>query len=171
MESDDGGWTVFQRRMDGSVNFYREWNDYQEGFGNLNYEHWLGLDKLHRLTAAGGCGLRVEVEGNSNNKGYAKYSSFQIANAASLYTLTVSGYSGTAGDYLAYQNGMKFTTKDRDNDAKNLNCAAYGSGAWWYRDCFLSNLNGVYGHTYMFWGKGNTYRPVKFSEMKLRCNH
>ena len=166
MESDDDGWTVFQRRMDGSVNFYREWNYYQEGFGNLNYEHWLGLDKLYHLTAAGGCGLRVEVENYSNTKGYANYSSFQIANAASLYTLTVSGYSGTAGDWLAYHNGMKFSTKDRDNDFYAGNCAVVYSGAWWYNACQYSNLNGVYGHRHLRWSQ-----PCKFSEIKLRCNN
>ncbi|KAF4118005.1 hypothetical protein G5714_000056 [Onychostoma macrolepis] len=40
-DEDKGGWTVIQRRMDGSVNFYRPWNQYKRGFGNVESEYWL----------------------------------------------------------------------------------------------------------------------------------
>ena len=56
-----GGWTMFQKRLDGLVYFDRVWNDYKQGFENLSTEFWLGLDKIHRLTK-GRSKLRVDLE-------------------------------------------------------------------------------------------------------------
>ena len=117
METDGGGWTVFQRRKDGSVDFYRNWTDYEEGFGDLNGEFWLGLSKMHRLTQDGtDYTLRVDLEDFENETRYAKYTTFNIGDSTTNYTITLGGYSGDAGDSLSGHNGRKFTTKDRDND-------------------------------------------------------
>ena len=51
MDTDGGGWTVFQRRQDGSVGFRNTWQSYSSGFGSLNGEFWLGNEKIHRLTS------------------------------------------------------------------------------------------------------------------------
>ena len=99
METDDGGWTVFQRRMDGSVDFYRFWKHYQQGFGNLSGEFWLGLDKIHRLTSTA-TQLRVDLKDFDGNSRYALYASFSVGDSSSKYTLLVSGYTGNAGDSL-----------------------------------------------------------------------
>ena len=139
----DGGWTVFQRRMDGTVHFYRSWADYVKGFGDLNGEFWLGLNKVNRLTK-NSTNLRVDLEDFEGNKKYATYNSFQVGNAVTKYTLHVSGYGGNAGDSLSNHDGMKFSTYNQDNDVYSGNCAARFKGAWWYGCCHHSNLNGLY---------------------------
>ena len=178
METDGGGWTVFQRRMDGSVYFYRYWTDYQQGLGSLSGEFWLGLDKIHRLTSTA-TELRVDMRDFYGSSVHAKYTSFSVGDSASKYILSVSGYSGTAGDSLTYHNGNRFSTRDQDNDATSTfrggNCAQYYKGAWWYRSCYTSNLNGLYYNIpHSIQCDGTTWNShigcysLKFSEMKLR---
>ena len=89
-----GGWTVFQKRLDGSVDFYRNWTDYKQGFGNLSGEFWLGLDKIHRLTSQTKNKLRIELEDFDGNTSYAEYDTFAVADEADNYTLSVAGYKG-----------------------------------------------------------------------------
>ena len=89
-----GGWTVFQKRRDGSVDFFRGWNDYKNGFGNLNGEFWLGLDKIHRLTVSGGYKLRVDLEDHHGNTAFANYSSFSVTSERAKYQLSLGSYSG-----------------------------------------------------------------------------
>ena len=116
MASDGGGWVVFQRRMDGTVDFYRNWTDYVKGFGDLNGEFWLGLSEINRLSQAGGKTLRVDMADFEGGKRYAKYSTFQVLDSSRKYQLNIGGYSGNAGDSMVLNNGMKFSTKDQDND-------------------------------------------------------
>jgi len=140
-----GGWTVFQKRLDGSVVFYRGWDDYKRGFGNLNGEFWLGLDKIHRLTKQRSR-LRVDLEDTTGKTVYAEYDFFGVASENSKYKLSLGTYSGTAGDSLSFHRGSAFSTKDRDNDKYHGNCASDFRGAWWFDSCVRSNLNGVYHH-------------------------
>ena len=173
---------VFQRRMDGTEDFYRGWADYVKGFGDLNGEFWLGLNKIHRLTNGSNttAALRVDLEDFEGDKRYAKYSTFQVLDSSRKYQLKVSGYSGDAGNSLSYHSGMKFSTKNQDNDINvirsNTNCANLYKGAWWYTNCHNSNLNGQYlsGDLTSFadgviWRtfKGYYY-SLKVSEMKLQ---
>ena len=59
MKTAGGGWTVIQRRVDGSEDFFRSWRSYKQGFGSLLHDYWLGLDSIHRLTKFGNTHLRV----------------------------------------------------------------------------------------------------------------
>jgi hypothetical protein len=95
METTPGrGWTMFQRRVDGSEDFYRNWTDYKTGFGNLSGEFWLGLDKIHRLSASGQNVLRVDLESFENETAYAVYQIFSVGNENEAYILNVENYSG-----------------------------------------------------------------------------
>ncbi|XP_056001853.1 ficolin-2-like [Ostrea edulis] len=145
MTTDGGGWTVSQKRQDGSTEFYKTWADYKKGFGDPSKNYWIGNDAIHNLTQKNQ-ELRVELLSFADEKAYALYSTFQVGDESSKYLLTVSGYNGTAdnvvGDSLRYHNGMKFTTQDQDNDRKSGNCAVSRHGAWWYNACDKSNLNG-----------------------------
>ena len=91
-----GGWTVFQKRQDGSVDFYRPWDDYKRGFGNLNGEFWLGLDKIYRLTVSGSYKLRVDLEDVPGKTAFAEYSSFAVTSERTKYRLSLGSYSGTS---------------------------------------------------------------------------
>ena len=52
---------MFQRRCDGTENFYRGWTEYENGFGNVKGEHWLGLKKISCLTSVGVTKLRIDL--------------------------------------------------------------------------------------------------------------
>ncbi|XP_078603871.1 ryncolin-1-like [Branchiostoma floridae x Branchiostoma japonicum] len=177
MNTDGGGWTVFQRRQDGSEDFYRGWADYKAGFGKLDGEFWLGNDKLHQLTSQAQYELRVDLEDFEENSAYAQYQVFTVGSEAALYILTIGNYTGTAGDSMSERhNGMPFSTKDRDYDATSYSCAQRFKGAWWYAACHHANLNGLYhagdhtsyadGVNWKTW-KGHYY-SLKHTEMKIR---
>lgn len=174
MDTVPGGWTVFQRRISDS-DFYKTWNEYESGFGNLSTNFWLGNRYIHILTNQGKCGLRVDLTSMEGETAYASYEHFSVGDAESYYKLTVSGYSGTAGDSLTSRgNEMKFSTYDVDNDVYSGHCAVMYHGAWWYDECHTSNLNGEYGSTQYARGpvwspwKGY-YAPMEITEMKIRC--
>ncbi|XP_026959897.1 ficolin-1-like [Sagmatias obliquidens] len=211
MDVDGGGWTVFQRRSDGSVDFYRDWAAYKQGFGSQLGEFWLGNENIHALTAQGSSELRVDLVDFEGNHQFAKYQSFKMAGEAEKYKLVLGAFvGGSAGesprgaqqwpglqhgvwgsredllsvlalpllcDSLTSHNDNAFSTKDQDSDKNTANCAVQYQGAWWYKDCHVSNLNGRYlgGPHESFanginWrsGKGYNY-SYKVSEMKVRA--
>ncbi|KAL0978349.1 hypothetical protein UPYG_G00169360 [Umbra pygmaea] len=150
METAGGGWTVFQRRRDGSMDFNRTWHEYREGFGSPLGEHWLGNAALHAFTNTGQHLLRVQLEDWYQQRRQATYNTFRVAAEAQRYRLTAREYSGDAGNALSYSkrynhDGRAFSTNDRDHDRyASGNCAQYYGAGWWFDSCLAANLNGRY---------------------------
>ncbi|CDQ70548.1 unnamed protein product [Oncorhynchus mykiss] len=173
MDTDGGGWVVFQRRNNGQMDFMKRWRQYMAGFGNMTDEFWLGLDNIYELTnTPTQYELRVDL-GVGSEKAYAVYDNFKIAPAKQKFNLTIGEYSGTAGDAMSYHQGRPFSTVDNDNDIALGNCALTHRGAWWYKNCHLANLNGKFGDNRH--SMGVNWEPWKghlmsldFTEMKIR---
>lgn len=112
MSSDEsGGWIVIQNRIDGTTDFFRQWNEYKDGFGNVAGEFWMGLEKIHELTSSKLHELWIVMESFDGAKKNAKYSAFGISGESSNYALNLLGsFSGDVGDSLSYHAGAKFST-------------------------------------------------------------
>jgi len=167
-----GGWLVIQRRKDGSVDFDRDWIDYEEGFGNLTGEFWYGLRPIHCLTNQGQWELRVDYMFANETARYFFYKNFKVGIPSSQYQLTISGYSGYTPDPSTHSlnnriNSMKFTSRDRDNDQSSGNCAGNSNGGWWYNTCSTMRLNNLYSRSTTVHINGRWY-GLKFIEMKIR---
>ncbi|KAF3706969.1 Angiopoietin-2 [Channa argus] len=140
METEGGGWTVFQRRRDGSVSFNRGWAEYREGFGEPRGEHWLGNQHLYLLSNQGHYSLRIDLQDWSHTHRHALYHSFRTENEDNQFRLHVSGFSGTVEDSFSwYHDQQGFSTPDTGNI-----CAEISHAGWWFHQCFQANLNGVY---------------------------
>ncbi|XP_071847981.1 fibrinogen-like protein A [Apostichopus japonicus] len=182
--NDGEGWTVFQRRVNGSVDFYRNWTSYKEGFGKLDHEFWLGNDKLFYLTNQSEYQLRIDLVDSEGAPYYAEYDLFRINDENDNYRLSGLGkFTGTTSeDALRYHSSTQFSTYDRDNDRSDINCAKERHGAWWYRNCCKINLNGKYGvanieasrgccgsRNSVCWNKlPGPDHNIKYTEMKIR---
>ncbi|XP_062135142.1 angiopoietin-related protein 7-like [Drosophila sulfurigaster albostrigata] len=171
-------WIVIQQRIDGKEDFYRDWNTYVSGFGSFEGDFFLGLEKIHRLTYSTRYQLLIRVEYFNGTIRYAGYDNFKVDGNETDYTLRSLGkFSGDndgqpwEGDNLRHQEGMKFSTFDRDNDRWDYDCAKYHKAGWWHNYCTVSNLNGLYSveygtkYTLMSW---SNFTPLKSVQMMIR---
>ncbi|PIK46390.1 putative ficolin-2-like [Apostichopus japonicus] len=191
MSTDGGGWTVLQKRTSGSVNFYRGWNEYRDGFESPSGDHWLGNDKIHDLTSQKTYQLRMDLTNSAGSQYYALYSTFSIEDEDNKYTLSVGTYSGDSGyNSMSWSSGDPFSTHDGDNDGTaGFNCAEKHRGAWWYPSrysycynycyywsgyycCTNSNLNGDYQYSDyrgIFWyNLPGSYCGITGTTMRIR---
>ncbi|XP_037686796.1 fibrinogen gamma chain [Choloepus didactylus] len=171
IDSSGNGWTVIQKRLDGSLDFKKNWIQYKEGFGHLSptgtTEFWLGNEKIHLIStqSAFPYALRVQLEDWTGRTSTADYSTFRVAPEADKYRMTYAYFiGGEAGDafdgfdfgddpsdkFYTSHNGMQFSTWDNDNDKFDGNCAEQDGSGWWMNKCHAGHLNGFYyqGGTY-----------------------
>ncbi|KAL4219568.1 Fibroleukin [Mactra antiquata] len=163
----NGGWTVIQRRFDGSVDFKKNWTDYRTGFGHVDGEYWLGNYYINLLTSHKNYSLEIEMIDTEDNLWIAMYDNFSVNLPDDKYTLFVSGYSGNATDAMSYISNMGFSTMDRDNDASSTNCAYYYESGWWFKSCQTFNLNGRYNIGF-YWFNHDEYDWLRLKSSVLR---
>ncbi|XP_052789388.1 fibrinogen beta chain-like isoform X3 [Mya arenaria] len=184
MDTDGGGWTVFQRRFDRSVDFNRSFVEYEQGFGSLDGEFWMGLGLLHSITSRANMTLRIDLSLPDGTTGFDEYSGFYIS-PPDQYNFNVDRRIKSAGmsdSYLLSDigsngdiNHQPFSTYDRDVDKWLYdNCARYLGGGWWYNYCTYSDLNvqyniGSYSSFYYYSFSRNT--RLKTSTMMLRLSN
>ena len=138
-------WITIHQKLDDSTDFNLNWTEYKAGFGIPGGNFWIGLERMHQMTSTTPYRLRFEVQSIFHNLWYsAEYDTFLIDSEAGGYAIHVTGYHGDAGDALqfntlayAYQNGMKFSTRDVDNDLSGSDgsCAVDWEGGNWYNGC------------------------------------
>ena len=140
METGGGGWVVIQRRQPtGTVNFTRNWEDYENGFGDLDGEFWLGLKTIHELTTKDDVELMTTVRNESGPIITWTYKVFRVSGPDTYYVLNISGGQGPGYNAMAYHNGQRFSTYDRGY----TRCGYEYQGGGWYRNCGLqANFNG-----------------------------
>ncbi|XP_004869640.1 angiopoietin-2 isoform X1 [Heterocephalus glaber] len=178
METGGGGWTVIQRRENGSVDFQRTWREYKVGFGNPAGEHWLGNELVAQLSSLQGYVLRIHLQDWEGSEAYSLYEHFSLASEDFKYRIHLKGLTGTAGKISSIsQPGNDFSTKDADNDKCICKCSQMLTGGWWFDACGPSNLNGMYypqrqntnkfnGIKWYYW-KGSGY-SLKATTMMIR---
>uniref|UniRef100_A0A0K0DBG8 Fibrinogen C-terminal domain-containing protein n=1 Tax=Angiostrongylus cantonensis TaxID=6313 RepID=A0A0K0DBG8_ANGCA len=195
MNTDGGGWTVFQRRVNGRESFWnRSWNDFKNGFSSFkqNSNFWLGNELLHQLTAKDpNVTLMVEMNGDRtpgaiqpNAYWWNQYTMFQVGPESENYTLrnlninwkSMHGNASTGWYDITSSVGAAFSTVDRINDPEPKCVTQFKMGGWWLRYCTFATLNGEYDISKytngygMFWivnGLNYIIHPRK-TTMKLR---
>ena len=165
-----GGWLVVQRRKDESVDFNRDWIDYEDGFGSLTEEFWFGLRGMHTLTNQEQWELCIDYIFPNTTKSHLSYSNFRVGSATEQYPLTISGFDGAT--QLIHLVHFLFTSRDKDNDFWDKNCAIHwaggSTGGWWYRDCTHIPLNDLFHPNRKTAFLNGQWQRISTWEMKIR---
>ena len=152
-ETDGGGWIMYQRRVDGTVNFTRNWEEYKYGFGDHGdntAELWLGNENVYQLVQSYGSTeweLRIEADAFDGTSCWLVASDFRMNNETLRYSMywdsVTESVVGLADD-LNHQKLKPFSTLDNSEGFRAKQCVSLYKGGWWYVTCGLIFLNGEY---------------------------
>ncbi|RUS76057.1 hypothetical protein EGW08_016187 [Elysia chlorotica] len=161
--TDGGGWIIIQKRATVYTRFDRNWEEYKNGFGTYADNFYMGNERIYTITNSGEFELRIDMGYGEDSK-YSLYESFMLGDESQDYKLMIGAFKSesTGSDYFHGLDGVKFSTKDRDNDENNDgNCAQEDKGGWWYKTCVGTglSLNGQYQ---------TSEQSLNFREMKIR---
>lgn len=185
-DTEDGGWTVIQRREDYEPrqSFKQDFENYAKGFGNPEHEFWIGNEIIHRLTTQENMIMRIDLEDWEGDTRYAHYQNFMVDNKYENFELYYEKIfdSNAGGDCFELGQEGKirpFVAKNND-DTSNKLTDVFGKGGLWTADIpandVYTSLNGIYypkgqhldKKDGIFWYTFSVYNSLKKVEMKLR---
>ena len=106
-ETAGGGWTLWMRRFDGYIGFNRDWDSYEEGFGDTSGEFWLGLRSMEKIHADSKFSIRLDMETSDGSKDYAEYTNCELGDWQTMYTLTVGSFVGKWRSHLTEKISLR----------------------------------------------------------------
>ena len=165
---------LIQRNVNGSNFFNRSWAAFKVGFGDPSGNYWLGNDLLSQLTVNNRYKLKFDLQSRDTSDWYwAEYGTFIVWAETYSYMMWASEYSGNTRDVFGYMFPAMFSTYDRENDrAYRENCAVYGGGFWYGRQCDLVSVNGFHHNStsgYFDWTYLPGGSPLQSTRMWLQC--
>jgi hypothetical protein len=150
-DTDGGGWLILQRRSaTGTLNMTQPWHLYRDGFGNISTEFWIGnkyFSQLTNHTAYEIMFLFKRANGSVLRK--TKCDAFKVSSEQENYRLQLDICEGPDAQILKFSNGTEFSTWDKDNGFRILNCGSEMTG-WWFGSCdsyLNSQTLSCFGHS------------------------
>ncbi|XP_011200800.2 angiopoietin-1 [Bactrocera dorsalis] len=128
------GWTLVWRRNAMNTEFNRTWEEYQNGFGALTDNFFIGLDKLYVLTNAEAQQLRIGTKYGENNWEFEIFEEFAIGSVRTQYEVFVKSGNNKSSIFQRLGRRARFFTKDLESSWGNEECAKVMGVGWWYSD-------------------------------------
>ena len=180
MTTAEGGWTVIMRRSDVMVEFNnKNYDEYEEGFGDLNHDFFYGLKALNELTNQTDWTLRIDFYNRSNDtdsSAYVTYDNFKVGCNGDGYRLKLGMFEPSEPTLLDSLRGFdEQTFVARKQGENEQNCADNNNeSGWWYNSNCINPGGSVLTEAYhsLSWYVTNelTERIYGKYELKIRQN-